>query len=132
MGRVTYYERDGLYLALTKKSPKGFRGVAFICHKGDSPGNVREDVTDKNRLEDWTKVDAADVPDDWFDAFGLEKRPKPKPKPKPKRKKRKKDFDCDEFLGIDLNEKMSSFNSTLVACILVMVVLSTVISQFLN
>ena len=53
-------------------------------------------------------------------------------KPKPKRKKRKKDFDGDEFLGIDLNEKMSSFNSTLVACILVMVVLSTVISQFLN
>jgi len=81
MGRkAKYYRRGAQYLALTGESPKGFKDVVFICRIGDSPGDIREEVVDQNRLRDWEEVPSKEVPDDWFAAFGLEKRKEPKPR----------------------------------------------------
>jgi len=81
MGRkAKYYRRGSQYLALTGESPKGFKGVLFVCRIGDSPGDIKEDVVDQNRLRDWEEVPSKEVPDDWFAAFGLGKREKPKPR----------------------------------------------------
>lgn len=78
--RPKYYRRGEEFLALTGESPKGFKGVLFVCLKGDSPGDIKEDVVDKNRLREWKKVPADEVPEDWFAAFGLEKRKVVKPR----------------------------------------------------
>lgn len=75
MGKKPKYYRSGEeYLALTGESPKGFKGVLFVCLTGGSPGDIKEDLVDENRLKGWEHVPDKEVPDDWFAAFGLEKR----------------------------------------------------------
>lgn len=80
------YFRDGNgFLGVTNESPMGMQGTVF-AGRGPQPGqgieSVREQAYAKNQLDKMDRVEADDVPDDWFAAIGYEKRiPKPEPQP---------------------------------------------------
>lgn len=62
--------RDGdKYIALTGECPKDFPGFLFICFRGDEPGSVNEDVISKPDASNLDRIEGADVPDDWAEAF---------------------------------------------------------------
>lgn len=85
MIEITYYrDNSGDYHGVTNQNPKGFKGVILIGRGPCPPNNsVKERAYSPDILKFWTKVEAADVPDDWFDAIEYEKRPEPMPKPEP-------------------------------------------------
>jgi len=82
---TTYFRNKSGYLGVTKQSPAGMKGLIFIG-RGPQEGGGIESVCEQgyplDSLKRMERVKAADVPDDWFAAIGLEK-PEPKPEPTP-------------------------------------------------
>lgn len=83
MIEITYYrDNSGDYHGVTNQSPKGFKGVILVGRGPCPPNNsVKERAYSPDILKFWTEVEAADVPDDWFDAIKYEERPEPTPIP---------------------------------------------------
>jgi len=83
--KVAYFRYKGGYLGVTDQSPAGMKGVIFVGRgplEGKGIESVCEQAYPRNCLERMERVDAAEVPDDWFAAVALEKRPsKPAPNP---------------------------------------------------
>lgn len=83
--KITYYRyRDG-YLGVTDQSPTGMKGVIFVGRgplEGKGIESVCEQAYPRNCLERMERIGGAEVPDDWFAAIGLERRP-PKAAPPP-------------------------------------------------
>lgn len=77
---ITYYKTGDGYVGITNQSPKGLKGLVFVG-KGSEKGieSISEQCYAINQLEKLEKIEARDVPDDWFAAIGLEKRPEPEP-----------------------------------------------------
>ncbi len=85
--KVTYYLSDDNYHGVTDESPQGFANCVYAGrgprhHQG--PESVHEQGYSISQLQRWEKVDPTDVPDEWLDAIGYEKRPERKPKPERK------------------------------------------------
>jgi len=77
--KVTYYrDTSGDYHGITDKCPKGFNGVVFIG-RGPERSTMFESVIERvyvpKTMATWVRVAAAEVPDEWFDAIGYQKRP---------------------------------------------------------
>ncbi len=80
--------RDGdKYVALTGESPTKFKGLMFGAFVGDNPGSIAETCLMHEQLEKMTRIEGADVPDDWADAFRAKgfviDKPEPEPEPEP-------------------------------------------------
>ncbi len=70
MARKQEFFRDGdKYAALTGESPKKFKGLMFAAFVGDNPGSIIETCLMRDQLEKMTRIEGADVPEDWADAF---------------------------------------------------------------
>ena len=87
--QFAYFRTDDGFLGVTNESPKGMEGLVF-AGRGPQPGQGIESVHEqgyaKNQLDRMKRIEADDVPDDWFVVIGLEKRiPKPPPEPTPRR-----------------------------------------------
>jgi len=83
--KIAYFRYKDGYLGVTHQSPAGMKGVIFVGRgprEGKGIESVCEQAYPHNCLERLKRVDAAEVPDDWFAAIALENRsPKPTPKP---------------------------------------------------
>lgn len=80
------YFRDGdKYVALTGESPTQFKGLMFAAFVGNNPGSIIETCLMHNQLEKMTRIEGADVPDAWADAFRAKGfvivKPEPEPEP---------------------------------------------------
>jgi len=77
--KITYYKTSEGYVALTTRCPAGFQDVVFVGRgpKGGGPETVCEQGFSPSG--DWVEIPAEEVPDDWFEALGYEKRPESEP-----------------------------------------------------
>lgn len=78
---IRYFKESGGYIGVTTVTPKGpLRGLVF-SGRGPMPGKGLKTIHEQGYAEcmlaKLKQVDACDVPGDWFDAIGLEKRPIP-------------------------------------------------------
>jgi hypothetical protein len=78
--KVTYYEdADGSFHGVTDEYPKGHKNILCIG-QGPEPWEGIETVGERlysptDLKQCFTEVEAADVPDEWFEALGYEERP---------------------------------------------------------
>jgi hypothetical protein len=79
--KITYYKAGDGYIAVTKESPKGFKGILFIGKTG-TLDKIVETAFEANQLRKLTKVTKADVPAEWVKALGYEE-PDPAPPVEP-------------------------------------------------
>jgi hypothetical protein len=87
--KIAYYRdhASGGYHGVTDECPQGFHHVVY-GGKGPrlgGPANIHDIVEQAytvEQLKKWELVDPADVPDEWFDAIGYEKREQPEPQPR--------------------------------------------------
>jgi len=70
--------RDNNKLILqTKRSPKGFKGVVYICLEGINPNSVNETIYSVEQLKKFKTVDENELDAEWRSAFRLKAKPPP-------------------------------------------------------
>jgi len=88
MPRFSFYLDGENYALVTGESPKGFSGILFAAWRGTKV-SLEETIVTIPELSSMKQVQAADVPDDWYNVFANRtklfkvRKPKPKPEPKP-------------------------------------------------
>lgn len=91
---MQYFKGENGYVGLTGECPKGMDGAIYMGRgpvRGFGIESVCEQPYPVAQLQKMEQVKPEDVPDDWFDAIGLEERPEPEPEPEPEPKKNDKE-----------------------------------------
>lgn len=73
---VTYYQIGQTYVAVTNRSPKGFKDVLFLG-RGGPLDKIEETAFERGQLAKMQKVALADVPEEWLIALGYDSPPAP-------------------------------------------------------
>ncbi len=64
-----FYQDGETYVALTGESPRDFKDCLFLAYTGKDSGSINETCVSRDNLDSMTRVEGADVPDDWAKAF---------------------------------------------------------------
>ena len=82
-----YHDTTGGYHGVTDESPDGFAHVIYAGKGPNTPApwtnihDIVERAYSVSTLRKWTLVEPDDVPDEWFNAIGYEKREPVAPEP---------------------------------------------------
>lgn len=92
-----FFRNGDKYVALTGESPKQFKGLMFAAFVGDNPESIAETCLMHNQLEKMVRIEGADLPDEWADAFRANGFVIDKPESKPESDEPEYDGDYEEY-----------------------------------